>query len=324
MYLKGACVQCVSSLKSFRAHYRSPYRCAYRSGSSGHQSLVTPLLEIGKEGFTTYWMHLKIQNSHPPPNFRRFDPHLSLKLQNAVVLNAVGRRNTQMSAETRKWAQKHAEERKSARAQKSAKELKRAQKIAKERYRVKIADNQLFETSRSFSMSGCSPIFYINPTDCEGCWDLSDTTWLCFCSCFSLGCGGWGSKKLPQNSHVWELPLSWSPTLSEKDMKTEGRLRLPGKDLNVGRVMFGVDHPFSRALHTVFRGGTNRVFGEPWALCPLPQTGCFDENDESDEFTSYPLKTRLRSSDPQKRRKWRVSLRQRDGLEKAGIALPWH
>ena len=40
-------------------------------------------------------------------------------------------------------------------------------------------------------------------------------------------------------------------------------------------------------------------------LCPLPKTGGFDENGENDEWTLYPRKQGLCSSDPWKRRKWR-------------------
>ena len=54
----------------------------------------------------------------------KFIPSLSLQFPNAVVLNAVGRRNPQ----------------------KGAKERKRAQKSAKERFRVKSANNQVKTT----------------------------------------------------------------------------------------------------------------------------------------------------------------------------------
>ena len=59
-----------------------------------------------------------------------------LQFPNAVVLNAAGRRNTQMRANERKWAQKSATQVRK-RAQKGAKERKRAQKG------VKIANNQV-------------------------------------------------------------------------------------------------------------------------------------------------------------------------------------
>ena len=63
-----------------------------------------------------------------------------LQFPNAVVLNAVGRKNTQMSAKerVRKRAQKGAKGRK--RAKKGAKGCKRAQK---QRFRVEIAINQV-------------------------------------------------------------------------------------------------------------------------------------------------------------------------------------
>ena len=69
---------------------------------------------------------------------------IALQLPNAVVLNAVGRSDTQMRAKVflYKWAQKSANA--SQRAQKSAKGRKRSQKAAKERkehFRVKIANN---------------------------------------------------------------------------------------------------------------------------------------------------------------------------------------
>ena len=54
---------------------------------------------------------------------------LCLEFPIAVILNAVVRRNTQMSAKERK--------------RKSAKERKRAQKGEKERFRVKFANNQV-------------------------------------------------------------------------------------------------------------------------------------------------------------------------------------
>ena len=50
--------------------------------------------------------------------------------------------------------------------------------------------------------------------------------------------------------------------------------------------------------------------------------GPFDENSKNDEFAFYPLKTRASLLRPRKRRKWRVSLRQSHGLEKAGFVLP--
>ena len=53
--------------------------------------------------------------------------------------NAVGRRNTQMSAKERNCPQKSA----NASPQKSAKECTRAQKSAKERFHVKFANNQV-------------------------------------------------------------------------------------------------------------------------------------------------------------------------------------
>ena len=55
----------------------------------------------------------------------------SLQFPSAVLLDAVGRRNAQMSAKERKGAQKSAKERKRAQPRKSAKERKRAQKGAK-------------------------------------------------------------------------------------------------------------------------------------------------------------------------------------------------
>ena len=64
------------------------------------------------------------------------ESHHGLQFPNAVVLNAVGRRNTQMRAKECKCAQKSANERKRAqtqvrkRAQMSAKGRKRAQKSA--------------------------------------------------------------------------------------------------------------------------------------------------------------------------------------------------
>ena len=86
-----------------------------------------------------------------------FAPVMILQFPNAAVLNAVGRRNTQMTAKERKCPQKSANAspqmsaneckcpQKSANAspQKSAKERKRAQKSAKERFCVKTANNQV-------------------------------------------------------------------------------------------------------------------------------------------------------------------------------------
>ena len=67
-----------------------------------------------------------------------------LQFPNVVVLNAVGRRNTQMSAKERKWAQKK-------RIRKSAKERKRAHKGTKERQsalkRARLETTR-FETTR--------------------------------------------------------------------------------------------------------------------------------------------------------------------------------
>ena len=87
------------------------------------------------------------------PCAAKLKSHLNLKFPNAVVLNAVGRRNTQMRAKERKWAQKErkrksADERNSA--QKGAKERKRAQKGAKERSCAKLQttrfeNNQVWE-----------------------------------------------------------------------------------------------------------------------------------------------------------------------------------
>ena len=67
---------------------------------------------------------------------------LILQFPDAGVLNKVGCRNAQMTAKERKSLQQ-----KSANAspQKSANESKRAQKSAKERFRVKIANNQVWE-----------------------------------------------------------------------------------------------------------------------------------------------------------------------------------
>ena len=72
------------------------------------------------------------------------------------------------------------------------------------------------------------------------------------------------------------------------------------------------------------RRGTSRVFGKP-CFCALPKRGRFDENGESDEFAYYPLKTKaslLRPPKTTKIKKWRVSLRQMHGLEKAGLFFP--
>ena len=76
-----------------------------------------------------------------------------------------------------------------------------------------------------------------------------------------------------------------------------------------------------------YRGGTNRVFGTP-CFCPLPKRGRFDENGENDEFAFCLLKTRssllrpLKTTKMTKMGHWRVSLRKRHGLEKAGFLLP--
>ena len=80
------------------------------------------------------------------------------------------------------------------------------------------------------------------------------------------------------------------------------------------------------AKHPYGRGHTNRVFGKP-VFCPLPKRGRFDENGKNDEFAFYHWKQGFGSSNPRKRRKWRkwrVSLRKRHGLEKAGFVLPWY
>ena len=60
-------------------------------------------------------------------------------------------------------------------------------------------------------------------------------------------------------------------------------------------------------------------------LSPLPKTGGFDENGENDEWTLYPQKQGLCSSDPRKRRKWRkwrVSRTQRSCLLKTLFLHP--
>ena len=66
-----------------------------------------------------------------------------LQFLNAVVLNAVGRRSTQMRAKEHK--RESAKERKRARARKKAQTQvrKREQKSAKECFRVKIANDQV-------------------------------------------------------------------------------------------------------------------------------------------------------------------------------------
>ena len=71
-----------------------------------------PLLARETRDGRTRNFHEKYRKNTPRP----------LQFPNAVVLNAVGRRNTQIRAKERKWAQKSA----NARAQKGAKERKRA------------------------------------------------------------------------------------------------------------------------------------------------------------------------------------------------------
>ena len=56
---------------------------------------------------------------------------VSLQFPNAVILNAIGRRNTQMRAKERKRAQTQVR--------------KRAQKSAKERFCIKIVNNEVWE-----------------------------------------------------------------------------------------------------------------------------------------------------------------------------------
>ena len=72
---------------------------------------------------------------------------IRLHFPNAVVLNAVGRRNVQINESKKAQTSAKERKRKSAkehkRVQKGAKERKRAQKSAKERFHVKIAHNQV-------------------------------------------------------------------------------------------------------------------------------------------------------------------------------------
>ena len=74
----------------------------------------------------------------------------NLQFPNAVVLNAVGRRSTQMRAKERKWVQR-------AQTQKSAKERKRGAKGCKRALPRKKLQTTRFETTRFGNSQGKSP-----------------------------------------------------------------------------------------------------------------------------------------------------------------------
>ena len=176
-------------------------------------------------------------------------------------------------------------------------------------------------------------------TNASDCWRFSNLKSLVICS-YGLRCFDPDSDSVPTMDIWCAKSVNWQT----KNTQLKSDILCPGEKWlkSCSKSSFWVTlhgDPNPKSLSScVFslwicfgvcratsRGGTNRVFGKP-CFCPLPKRGRFDENGENDEFAFYPLKQGFRSSDPQKRRKWRkwrVSLRKRHGLEKTWFVLPW-